>query len=97
MATTPPTITEVKKTRAPKKSYGFAADATIIVAKGDGVPKYSGQRLDWFEKLQKFDGKTVKEFMTAYEGKDSPRGWLRFFATKKVVKLVKLQGVTKAA
>ena len=95
-ATKPPAAKDAgeKKARAPKQDYGYAADAKITVAKGDDVPKFRGQRLEWFEKIQKFDGKTAKEFLDANQGKDSPRGWLRFFCS---VNAVTLSGGTKAA
>lgn len=98
MATAPPKKDDKntpKKERAAKQSYGFSPDAKIVVtAKGDKAPKYSGQRRDWFEKVKNSEGKTAAQFLDAYKGKDSPRGWLRFFATDKTIEL---KGGTKAA
>lgn len=70
-----------KKPRAPRQDYGYHKDATIRVTKfEEGKGKnYRGQRLEWYEKLQKADGKTAGQFEEANKGKDSPRGWLRFF------------------
>lgn len=71
-----------KKPRAPRQDYGYHKDATIrVVAETDESKSknYRGQRLDWYEKLKKSDGKPVSHFEEANKGKDSPRGWLRFF------------------
>ena len=87
MSTTPPDISK-EKTRAKKEDYGFTKTAKIlIVAKGDKTPEYKGNRKDWWEKVGKFEGKTAEEFLNANAGKDSPRGWLRFFATDKTIRL----------
>lgn len=85
-----------KKPRAPRQNYGFEPDAVIeVTVKGEEIPKFRGQRLDWFEKLQKFNGKTVKEFLDKNQGKDSPRGWLRFFVAE--AKVATLTAAKKAA
>lgn len=70
-----------KKPRAPRKDYGFHKLATIRVTKHeDGkAPTFKGQRADWYAKLQASNGKSVESFLKANEGKDPPRGWLRFF------------------
>jgi hypothetical protein len=71
-----------KKPRAPRQDYGYNKDATIRVTAETDESKsknYRGQRLDWYEKLKKSDGKTCAHFEEANKGKDSPRGWLRFF------------------
>lgn len=71
-----------KKPRAARQDYGYNKDATIRVAAQTEDSKsknYRGQRLDWYEKLKKSDGKPVSHFEESNKGKDSPRGWLRFF------------------
>jgi len=85
-----------KKARAPKQDYGFTPEAIIgINNKAEDSPKFRGQRLDWFEKLCKSEGKTAKEFLDKNAGKDSPRGWLRFFVAD--VKVATLTAPKKTA
>jgi hypothetical protein len=55
----------------------------VAVGKDHG---YRGQRLAWYERIVKFDGKTAEEFLKANDNlttpkgsEDPPRGWLRFF------------------
>ena len=69
-----------KKTRAPRKDYGFAKGATIHLTEGEKA--YRGNRLRWYGYLKEANGKTVEEFFKLAEKageKDAPRGWLRFF------------------
>ena len=94
MSTTPPTEGTAKKSRAPRKDYGYDLTATIKLIRdpnGDS-PSYRGNRKDWYERIAKSDGSTVAEFMKINAGKDSPRGWLRYFANEKKIKLVKKEG-----
>jgi len=83
--------TAEKKTRAAKQDYGYKKDAKINilvkVGKEKGQKNYSGKRLEWFEKLASMSGKTVKEFEVKFDGKDKPRGWLRFFCKEGAAKL----------
>ena len=75
-----------KKERAPRKNYGYHLDAKISMT--DKENKYRGQRKEWFDILSSQNGKTVKDFLTACEGrKDPPRGWLRFFVDDGAVTL----------
>jgi hypothetical protein len=83
------------KTRAPRKDYGFSPEAVIAIV-ADKEIKFRGQRLDWHEKVKAFNGKTAGEFLEKNKGKDSPRGWLRFFAAEGYVTLTAPK-VTKAA
>ena len=91
-AATPPAAAATdgdKKPRAAKKDYGYHPEAIIAIVPEDAEKprKFRGQRADWFEKLVKAEGKTVKEFLDKNQGKDSPRGWLRFFAAEGFVTL----------
>ena len=93
MSTTPPTEGTVKKSRAPRKDYGYAVDSTIKVIRKEGeAPSYRGQRAKWFERVVNSEGSTVSDFVKAHAGEDSPRGWLRFFANDQTIKLVKKEG-----
>lgn len=67
-----------KKERAPRKDYGFSAEATIRLT--DKEVKYRGQRADYYGLLKAANGKKVQVFLdSAKDRKDPPRGWLRFF------------------
>lgn len=68
-----------KKPRAPRKDYGFKQGATITLTKEASEKKYRGKRAEYFETLQKCNGKTVEDFEKACPANDPPRGWLRFF------------------
>lgn len=68
-----------KKPRAPRQDYGFKQGAKITLTKEAGEKKYRGKRAEYFEVLQKCNGKTVEEFDKACPPNDPPRGWLRFF------------------
>ena len=49
-----------KKPRAPRKDYGYAKGATIVLTEGD--KSYRGNRLRWYGHLQAANGKTVEQF-----------------------------------
>lgn len=78
----------VKKTRAPRKNYGYAKDAVITL-----VPEvshnYRGKRKAWYESVSAYAGKTVEEFTKNVGGDEKPRGWLRFFCEDGTVSLYK--------
>ena len=69
-----------KKPRAPRVDYGYSPASIIRVNKEKEV-KISGKRADYYKLLVSNDGKTVNDFEAAAPKDDSPRGWLRFFAT----------------
>lgn len=69
-----------KKPRAPRKDYGYSPASIIHINKEKEV-KMSGKRADYYKLLVANDGKTVNDFEAAAPKDDSPRGWLRFFAT----------------
>jgi hypothetical protein len=73
------TETGEKKERAPRQDYGYKAGAKITLTKEAGEKKYRGKRLEYFERLQKANGKTVEDFEKSCPAGDPPRGWLRFF------------------
>lgn len=83
---TPPEKGKEKKARAPRKEYGFDPEATITLPKEKKA--YRGKRQEWYEKLAKYENKKVSQFLESNQGKDSPRGWLRFFAQDGSVNLV---------
>lgn len=68
-----------KKPRAPRKDYGFKSGAKITLTKEAAEKKYRGKRAEYFEILQKSNGKTVEDFEKSCPANDPPRGWLRFF------------------
>lgn len=93
-----------KKERAPRQDYGYRKGAVIrivgsVTTGEDGKetvsePSYSGQRLEWYESLQKFDGKVVQDWEESRKGTkngkgvvQSPRGWLRFYVLDGTIKL----------
>jgi hypothetical protein len=74
-----------KKPRAPRTDYGYSPEAVIAVVEGKDHG-YRGQRLEWFNRVKEFNGKTAGEFLKANDNRttpkgseDPPRGWLRFF------------------
>ena len=67
-----------KKPRAKRVDYGYAPTSIIRIDK-EKAAKFTGQRKAHFDKLCEFDGKTVNDFEGAWDAKDSPRGWLRFY------------------
>lgn len=74
-----------KKERAPKADYGYAKNSIIRLT--DKEPKFKGQRLEWYDRVKPFNGKTCDEFNKAHgdvpNGKGvfyAPSGWLRFYA-----------------
>lgn len=78
---------KLKKPRNPRQDYGFKLEAVITTTGKE--TKYRGKRLSWFESLKGFEGQTVKAFLDAYsDGKERPRGWLRFFVQDGAVALV---------
>ena len=72
-------FTTEKKARATRQDYGYKSGATITLSKDAGDKKYRGKRLEYFEALQKCDGKSVEDFEKKAPDGDPPRGWLRFF------------------
>lgn len=67
-----------KKPRAPRKDYGFAKGATIVLTEGE--KSYRGNRARWYDHLKAANGKTVEQFAEiAKDEKEGARGWLRFF------------------
>jgi hypothetical protein len=78
-------------------------DATIRVDLTKEV-KYRGQRLEWFERVKAFDGKTVKEFSEGNKGiangkgtVQAPGGWLSFYVRDKSVILENPPAAAEAA
>lgn len=54
--------------------------------------KYRGQRLEWFDRVKQFEGKTVADFSAANKGiangkgtVQAPGGWLSFYVRDKSV------------
>lgn len=83
-----------KKERAPRQDYNYFPGAVIELVKDADTVKFSGQRLEWWERVKKFEGKTCQEFCDANKGitnakgnPEPPRGWLRAFAQQEVIKL----------
>lgn len=69
-----------------KRLYSDASVISFTDANLERGAKYGGQRKDWFEHIQKFAGKTVKEFAEGSGGRvngqgkvQAPGGWVRFF------------------
>lgn len=84
-----------KKERKPRKDYGYSKLSVIeVLPKAEDAKPYHGQRTDWYEAVQKFDGKTCNEFVEARKGIKSAKGtvqnpasWLRFFVEDGAIKL----------
>lgn len=76
-------VTE-KKTRGPRKDYGYAKDAVIQLT--EKSTNYRGQRKALYEILAEANGKTVAEYEA---GVKNARGWLRFFVQDGAVVLNK--------
>ncbi len=84
-----------KKDRKPRKDYGYSKESVIeLLAQPEDKKAYHGQRIEWYESVQKFNGKTCAEFVEARKAIKSPKGvvqnpasWLRFFVEDGVVKL----------
>ena len=71
----------VKKTRGPRKEYGYHKDAIIQFT--EKANTYRGQRKEWYDRVKAFEGKTCAEFEAANKGIpnnqgtiQAPRGWL---------------------
>lgn len=79
-----------KKARGPRKDYGFAATSTIRVVP-EKEAKFRGTRKGYFDSVVEFNGRTVADWVDANkgEGRDPPRGWLRFFVQEGYVTLEK--------
>ena len=71
--------TTTKRARSKAESYGYAKGAVISLTEKADSAKYRGKRLEYFNRLQKHNGKTVEKFFEACPADDPPRGWLRFF------------------
>jgi hypothetical protein len=86
-----------KKERAPRKDYGYHKDAKIeVLTRAEDAKPYRGMRKDWYEAVQKYNGKTCNQFVEGNKGKKSEKGttqnaasWLRFFVDDKAIKLHK--------
>lgn len=76
-----------KKPRKPAEDYGYLPGATINLTDKAGEQKYRGKRLEYFERLQACNGKTVEDFKNACPADDPARGWLRFFVKDGVAAL----------
>ncbi len=80
-------VVKPKKTRAPRKNYGFSENAVITLTGKEA--KYRGSRKANFDSIVPYEGQTVKAWMESRKAeKDSPRGWLRFFVADGTVSLV---------
>lgn len=80
------------KERTPRKDYGYKADAVISLVEGKEIKYREGNRLNWYNSVKEFAGKTVKEWEETRKGeKDPPRGWLRFFVQDGAVTLSTVQ------
>ncbi len=84
-----------KKERKPRKDYGYSKESVIeLLPVAEDKKAYHGQRVDWHEAVQKFNGKTCAEFVESRKAIKSPKGvvqnpasWLRFFVEDGVIKL----------
>ena len=84
-----------KKERKARKDYGYSKESVIeVLARKEDAKPYHGQRTDWYEAVQKADGKTCQQFVDSRKGIKSPKGvvqnpasWLRFFVEDGAIKL----------
>ena len=84
-----------KKDRKPRKDYGYSKESVIeLLTQPEDKKAYHGQRIDWFEAVKKFNGKTCGDFVEARKAIKSPKGvvqnpasWLRFFVEDGAIKL----------
>ncbi len=84
-----------KKERKPRKDYGYSKESKIeVLTRAEDAKPYHGQRVDWYEAVQKFNGKTCNDFVEARKGIKSAKGtvqnaasWLRFFVEDGAIKL----------
>ncbi len=94
-----------KKERKARKDYGYSKESKIeLLTRAEDAKPYHGQRIDWYEAVQKFDGKTCNDFVEARKGIKSPKGvaqnaasWLRFFVEDEAIKLHRPPEATPAA
>lgn len=84
-----------KKERAPKNDYGYSKKSTIHVV-ADKEHKFRGQRLEWFDRVKQYDGKTCEEFSEAFKDIPNnkgvlyaPSGWIRFYVREGFVTLTR--------
>jgi hypothetical protein len=86
------------KPRAPRTNYGYHELATISILTTEKAGKLRGHRLAWYQSIQPFAGKTVKDWEEDRKGeKDPPRGWLRFMVQEGLVGLESPPAVAQAA
>lgn len=78
-----------KKPRAPRQDWGFRKGAKISLTEKAKEAKFRGQKQEWFDRLQKSNGKTVEHFLENNTGvtnnkgnPEPPRGWLRSFVVE---------------
>ncbi len=84
-----------KKERKPRKDYGYSKESKIeVLTRAEDAKPYHGQRVDWYESVKKFDGKTCNQFVESRKGIKSAKGvvqnaasWLRFFVEDGAIKL----------
>jgi hypothetical protein len=91
-----------KKERAPKNDYGYSKNSIIHIVAGKDT-KFKGQRLEWWDRVKPFDGKTCDDFSKAHDkipnGKGkfyAPSGWLRFYAREGFLTLERPAAPAKA-
>lgn len=78
------------KPRAPRTDYGFHPDAVIGLVEGKEIKYREGNRLNWYNSVKEYAGRSVKDWVDAKKGeKDAPRGWLRFFVQDGAVSLTR--------